>query len=216
MLPKVYICFMYIPTKFELKDHKLILEFLQQHPFGTLAVNGTDGFPVLVHIPFSCRFGETKNCLEFHVASENEIVPAIQHALRGKMIVLGAHGYVSSSVYTHINVPTYNYQAVHVSGKLEKLSDPELQDHLTELVAAFESGRENKLQMDQWPVELIEAYQKEITGFRLEIEQTEAAFKLSQNRNETDFNRILEDLSTRTPGEKQLAEAMKHAKCPVQ
>ncbi|MDR0802173.1 FMN-binding negative transcriptional regulator [Fluviicola sp.] len=207
---------MYIPTKFELKDQKLILEFLQQHPFGTLAVNGADGFPVLVHIPFTCRFGEVKSCLEFHVAFENEIVPAIRAAGRGKMVVLGAHGYVSSSVYTHVNVPTYNYQAVHVSGKLKELDDSELQNHLTQLVDAFESGRKNKMRMDQWPAGLIEAYKKEITGFRIEVERTEAAFKLSQNRNEIDFDRILNDLSDRTLEEKQLAEAMKQTKCPVQ
>lgn len=216
MLPKVYICFMYIPTEFELKDQKLILEFLQQHPFGTLAVNGEDGFPVLVHVPFTCDFGAEKNLLEFHVASENEIVTAIRDAGQGTMIIQGAHGYISSSVYTHTNVPTYNYQAVHVSGKLEVLNDSELQEHLTQLVDAFESGRENKLHMSMWSADLIDAYKKEITGFRIRIQRTEAAFKLSQNRNEVDFNRIVDDLSSRTYEEKQLAEAMKHTKCPIQ
>lgn len=216
MLPKVYICFMYIPTEFEIKDQKLILEFLQQHPFGTLAVNGAGGFPVLVHVPFTCRFGETIKQLEFHVASENEIVAAIAAAGQGKLIVLGIHGYISSSVYTHTNVPTYNYQAVHVSGKLEVLNDLELQEHLTQLVDGFESRRDYKVHMDVWPADLIEAYKKEIVGFRLEIRQTEAAFKLSQNRNEVDFKRIVDDLSTRTYEEKQLAEAMKHTKCPIQ
>ena len=125
---------MYIPTEFELKDRKLILAFLEQHPFGSLAVNGTDGIPAIVHIPFSCEFAGSVKCLEFHVAKENSIVPAISNAGQGKLIVLGAHGYISSSVYTHVNVPTYNYESVHVSGKIEHLTPAGLKQHLAKLV----------------------------------------------------------------------------------
>ncbi|MNR32624.1 hypothetical protein D3C85_1502250 [compost metagenome] len=49
----------------------------------------------------------------------------------------------------------------------------------------------------------------------MELNQVEAAFKLSQNRNEVDFQRILDDLSTGNEEEKQLAEVMKQTKCPI-
>lgn len=215
LIPKWYICFMYIPKDFELKDQELILTFLEQHPFGSLAVNGSDGIPALVHIPFTCKFNDSRNCLEFHVAKENSIVSAIREVNQGKMIVLGAHGYISSSVYTHINVPTYNYEAVHVSGRIVRLTQAELKDHLSSLVDSFEANRENKLKMSQWPADLIDSYLQEIIGYRIEIQELEAAFKLSQNRNEVDFNRILEDLNTRTSNDQQLAEAMKQSKCPI-
>lgn len=131
------------------------------------------------------------------------------------MIVLGAHGYISSSVYTHVNVPTYNYESVHVSGKINRLTESEMRDHLSKLVASFEAGRENPLTMNQWPADLVEAYIREIVGYRLEIQQLEAGFKLSQNRNEIDFNRILANLDTRTSNDRELAQAMKLAKCPI-
>ena len=206
---------MYIPKDFELKDQELVLQFLEQHPFGALTINGSDGFPALVHIPFTCEFEDSRKFLEFHVAKENTIVSAISAMGKGKMIVLGSHGYISSSVYTHVNVPTYNYEAVHISGMVEELTDQELKNHLTKLVDSFEANRENKVRMNQWPADLIDSYRKEIVGYRLEMEQVEAAFKLSQNRNETDFNRILEDLNTRSTTDQQLAEAMKQAKCPI-
>jgi transcriptional regulator len=217
---------MYIPKDFEMKDQELILAFLEQHPFGSLAVNGPDGIPALVSIPFTCEFNESGNCLEFHVAKENPIVSAIREVNRGKMIVLGAHGYVSSSVYTHINVPTYNYETVHVSGRIVRLTQPELKDHLSKLVDSFETNRANKIQtssglsvatvrMSQWPADLIDSYLEEIVGYRLEIQKSEAAFKLSQNRNEVDFNRILDDLTSGTSNDQQLAEAMKQSKCPI-
>lgn len=207
---------MYIPKDFELKDQEMVLKFLEQHPFGSLTVNGMDGFPAVVHIPFTCEFTDSAKCLEFHVAKLNPISSAISKEKQGKMIVLGAHGYISSAVYTHVNVPTYNYEAVHVSGKLEELTEQELTIHLNRLVDSFESDRENKVHLSQWPQDLIEAYLQEIVGYRIEIQQFEAAFKLSQNRNEVDFNRILADLNIRTSNDRQLAEAMKHAKCPVQ
>lgn len=215
LILKWYICFMYIPKDFELKDRELILAFLEQHPFGSLAVNGSDGIPVIVHIPFTCEFENSVNFLEFHVAQENSIVSAISEANQGKMIVLGAHGYISSSVYTHVNVPTYNYESVHVSGKIVKLTHSELKNHLTKLVDFFEANRENKVQMSQWPGDLIDAYMQEIVGYRIGIQQLEAAFKLSQNRNEVDFNRIIADLNTGTTNDQQLADAMKQSKCPI-
>jgi transcriptional regulator len=206
---------MYIPKDFELKDQELVLKFLEEHPFGSLVVNGPDGFPAAVHIPFTCEFNRSANYLEFHVAKANSIAAAISEVNQGKMIVLGAHGYISSSVYTHVNVPTYNYEAVHVSGKIKQLTESEMKNHLTRLVEVFEAGREHKLNMAQWPTDLIDAYMKEIVGYRLEIQQLEAAFKLSQNRNEVDFSRILADLDNRTSGDQQLAQAMKQAKCPI-
>lgn len=205
---------MYIPKDFELKDQELVLKFLEQHAFGTLTVNGSDGFPAAVHIPFTCEFEGGTKFLEFHVAKANTVLPAISAAKKGKLIVTGAHGYISSSVYTHVNVPTYNYEAVHVSGGMEELIPQELKNHLTKLVDTFEAGREDKVQMSQWPIDMIDAYMQEIVGYRIEIQQLEAAFKLSQNRNETDFNRILDDLNTRA-NDQQLAEAMKQAKCPI-
>ncbi|WP_430403930.1 FMN-binding negative transcriptional regulator [Fluviicola sp.] len=206
---------MYIPKDFELKDQELILAFLEQHPFGSLAVNGPDGIPAIVHIPFTVEFVSPGKYLEFHVAKENTIVSAISETGHGKMIVLGSHGYISSSVYTHVNVPTYNYESVHVSGKIEQLTQSELKNHLTKLVDSFEANRENKVHMSQWPTDMIDAYMQEIVGYRIEIQQLEAAFKLSQNRNEVDFNRILADLNTGTVNDQQLAEAMKQTKCPV-
>jgi transcriptional regulator len=206
---------MYIPKEFELKDQKSILEFLEQHTFGSLLVNGADGFPAVVHIPFTCEFKDSTNYLEFHVAKENTIGEELKGSNRGKMIVLGEHGYISSSVYTHVNVPTYNYQAVHASGSIQQLNQTELKSHLTKLVDQFEVERENQVRMNQWSADFIDAYLQGIVGYRIEINHLEAAFKLSQNRNEVDFNRIVADLNSGNNSEKQLAEVMKQTICPI-
>jgi predicted FMN-binding regulatory protein PaiB len=50
-------------------------------------------------------------------------------------------------------------------------------------------------------------YFKEIIGFKITSYKTEAAFKLSQNRNEADFQAIIEDLK-KDPSNHSLVRAM--------
>ncbi len=51
------------------------------------------------------------------------------------------------------------------------------------------------------------AYRKEIIGIRVEIENIEGAFKLSQNRNARDIHSIITDLQEND--QRKLAEEMK-------
>jgi transcriptional regulator len=56
---------------------------------------------------------------------------------------------------------------------------------------------------------MMEAYTNEIVGLRLNVFKVEAAFKLSQNRNEEDYQAIIQDLSKGNCNEQTLAEEMK-------
>lgn len=199
---------MYIPSEFELTDQAIIFEFLQQHSFGALVVQGNNELPVIAHLPFSVRMEGEKFILEAHLAKVNEQVPFLENGKSAKMIVTGAHGYVSSSVYGHVNVPTYNYQAVHLSGTIEVLTKVELLDQLKSLVANYELNRNQPIDFDLWPAQMITQYMEAIVGFRLTVFKTEAAFKLSQNRNNDDYQRIINDLSQGNANQQVLALEM--------
>jgi len=199
---------MYIPSDFELADQAIIFDFLQQHAFGTLVVNGKTDLPVVSHLPFSVCQVDGKIIVEAHLAKVNEQVVFLENGKSAKMIVTGAHGYVSSSVYGHVNVPTYNYQAVHLSGTLELLTKAELLDQLKSLVTNYESNRDQPIDFDLWPVKMIELYLEEIVGFRLTVFKTEAAFKLSQNRNFDDYQQIINDLNKGNINQQALALEM--------
>ena len=199
---------MYIPSEFELTDQAIIFEFLQQHSFGALVVHGNNELPVVAHLPFSVRQVGEKFILEAHLAKVNEQVPFLENGKSAKMIVTGAHGYVSSSVYGHVNVPTYNYQAVHLSGTIEVLTKVELLDQLKSLVANYELNRNQPIDFDLWPAQMIAQYMEAIVGFRLTVFKTEAAFKLSQNRNNDDYQQIINDLSQGNANQQVLALEM--------
>lgn len=199
---------MYIPEPFQITDSAVIEAFVEQHPFGILLFNGQDGIPVASHIPFLFRKEGEKWLVEGHLAKANPQSSAIRSGNPGKFIINGAHGYVSSGVYGHVNVPTYNYQAVHLSGMLDRLSDADLRKHLVQVVNHFEQNRENPVNVSELPKEMLNAYEQEITGFRLTVFKTEAAFKLSQNRNDADFESIVADLRKGNADQCKLAEEM--------
>jgi transcriptional regulator len=98
---------------------------------------------------------------------------------------------------------------VHLTGTISVMSEQQLLEHLKQVVADFEKDRLQPIDFDQWPLKMIAHLMDEITGFRLAIEKTEAAFKLSQNRNAADFANIIADLEKGNPDQVRLAEEMK-------
>ena len=198
---------MYIPKEFQITDSKEIIDFAQNHPFGVLIQSG-DIEPIGTHLPFLFVEKEDQFIAEGHIARANPHCNFIRTGKTALIILTGPNGYISSSVYTHQNVPTWNYQAVHIYGTLETMTDVELIEHLNQIVDKFEDPRTEKLELASLPQEMLEAYRKEIVGFRLTAYRTEAAFKLSQNRNEIDHQRIIEDLD-QCPMNKDLIAAMK-------
>lgn len=199
---------MFIPHLFREEDEAEINRLLDDYPFGML-VTALEGKIVASHIPMLRRTIAGKMYITSHLAKENEQVKAIEQELNDVLAIFqGPHAYVSSSWYKSENVPTWNYQAVHVYGKLLTVTKEQLIDDLTLLLEKFEQGRERAVLWDA----LSEATKRQvdgIVGFRLRVEKIEAVSKLSQNRNDIDYNRIIEKLETGSEMERLVAEEMK-------
>jgi len=196
---------MYIPPEFKITDETVIENFLREHNFGLLTTQFEDGFPLAAHLPFLMEKKENRYFFYTHLALQNEL----SRLPDGSMVLLvftGAHGYVSSSWYGHPNVPTWNYMAVHINGKIRKQSSDELHNQLRKLTSLHEQSVNGRIHPDELPQTMIHGYLQHIVGFEVEATKIEAAFKLSQNRNEADFNSIINELELRNPA---LADAMK-------
>ncbi|TKI82221.1 FMN-binding negative transcriptional regulator, partial [Bacillus wiedmannii] len=102
--------------------------------------------------------------------------------------------YISSSWYEHEEVPTWNYQAVHIYGKASILDKEELIDELTTMLKKYEEHRKNPILWDKLSPALLETELKGIVGFKIKVGDIQAAYKLSQNRNETDYINIIDKL----------------------
>lgn len=186
---------MYIPREFKETNQAEILHFIGKNALGIL-VNSTGVFePLVSHIPFISSLENDEIILEGHLSIHNPHAEQIKKGKTALVIFQGPNAYISSSVYTHENVPTWNYQAVHVYGTVEILTKDALQLHLAQAVDFFESGRENKLTYSNFSKSMLDSYLNEIIGFRLRAYKVEAAYKMSQNRNSADFHNIITDLN---------------------
>lgn len=185
---------MHVPREFSVKNFTEILHFLDNNSFGTLIIANDTHEPIATHIPFLIDAENETLILEGHLAKANQQSLLLNNGKPVLAIFQGPDAYISSAVYSHQNVPTWNYQSVHVYGKVEILTDQELIQHLSTMVDKNESKREKPLEYDKIPDEMLIAMRREIVGFRIKSYKLEAAYKLSQNRSDKDFENIIHDL----------------------
>jgi transcriptional regulator len=197
---------MYIPDEFKINDPEEIEQFLLQNPFGILISNGSGLEPMATHIPFMIRRVDRDFILEAHLSNSNKQADLLRKGKNVMVIFQGPHAYVSASVYEKENVSTWNYQAVHLYGTLNVLNPSETDMHLNELLANFEGQRPNGLNYNTLSKEMLSQYKNEIIAFRVKTYRTEAAYKLSQNRSQTDQKNIVIDLSQQASNSKLIDE----------
>lgn len=199
---------MYIPKYFKVSDFDEIAEFVRQNSFGTL-VTTKKGKPIATHIPLQLIKQEEDYFITGHMAYGNPQWRTFETFEEVLVMFQGPHAYISSSWYEEENVPTWNYQAVHLYGTAQLLTEEELIQDLTSLMQKYESRRENPVLWDKLSPALLEKELKGIVGFKIPVREVQAAYKMSQNRNETDYKNIIQRLQQEEePASKQLAGVM--------
>ena len=183
---------MYIPELYKNENQKDIQKFIHQNGFGIL-VNQTDGKLWATHIPFLLEEKYEKQILVGHVSRENPQAKSFNDNKEVLVIFLGAHSYISSSWYDHENVPTWNYLAVHVYGKVKLHSLEETIEALKRLVNKYETNSEKPISVNDLSKKtMLQA--KGIISFEIEITSIEAQKKLSQNRDDKNYQTIISEL----------------------
>ncbi|MEY2373124.1 FMN-binding negative transcriptional regulator [Lysinibacillus capsici] len=200
---------MYVPKYYKVSDLEEIKEFIQHNSFATI-VSIRKGKPIAAHIPVLLKKIENDYYLTGHLAYGNPLWKTFEEVQDILVIFNGPHAYISSSWYEHENVPTWNYQAVHVYGKASLIEGIALEQDLTSLLEKYESFRENPVLWDKLSPELLQQEMKGIKGFKIKVEEVQAAYKLSQNRNANDYANIIKELyKEENPHADAVAEAMK-------
>ncbi len=112
-------------------------------------------------------------------------------------------------------VPTWLYQAVHLTGPVRTLSDQELAVQIDALSAKFE-GR--LLPKKPWvsgkmTAARLEAMKKAIVGLEMTVEEVEGSFKLNQHKSETDFAAVGDALALQAEaGARDIAALMREVR----
>ncbi|MBT2626458.1 FMN-binding negative transcriptional regulator [Bacillus sp. HU-1818] len=199
---------MYIPKYYKVTNVDDIWDFVQNNSFGTI-VTTAQGKPIATHLPLQLiKEGDTYY-ITGHIAYGNPQWRTFETCEDVLVMFQGPHAYISSSWYEKENVPTWNYQAVHVYGTASILNEKELKHDLTMLLQKYEKHRKNPVLWDELSPQLLESQMKGIVGFKMKVGEIQASYKLSQNRNETDYMNIIDQLRNEgNLNSKQMAELM--------
>ncbi|WP_396278999.1 FMN-binding negative transcriptional regulator [Bacillus paralicheniformis] len=200
---------MYIPKYFKVENVDEILDFVQKNSFGTI-VTTEQGKPIATHLPLGFNKKGDDYYITGHVSFGNLQWRTFETCQDVLVMFQGPHAYISSSWYGHEEVPTWNYQAIHIYGQASILERDELIEELTIMMGKYEKHRENPILWDNLSPQLLERQLKAIVGFKIKVEDIQAAYKLSQNRNDTDYMNIIDQLQNEgDPHAEQLAAVMK-------
>jgi transcriptional regulator len=194
-------------------DRAASLAFAQARGFGTVCA--WDGSrPIASSLPFLLSYADDGTPhAAFHVARHNPLLKLADGTSSWLMAVNGADAYVSADWYVSPDqVPTWLYQAVHLSGPVRTMTAPELAGHLDALSAKFESWLAPK---PPWTTAEMAAGRREammqaITGLVMTVETIEGSFKLNQHKSDVDHAAVSDALALQADcGARQLARAMR-------
>lgn len=205
---------MYIPKHFKEERLDEVHRIIQAHPFGALVTHGPAGIDA-THIPFELDSGVgPRGVLLAHVSRANPVWKDNRDGDDVLVIFGGTNAYVSPNWYPskhefHRQVPTWNYQLVHVHGKLRIRDDePFLRKIVARLTQTHETwaGESKPWKMEDSEQEYIDKLLTAIVGIEIEVERIVGVSKLSQNKEERDRQGVIAALQER--GNNDTADAM--------
>jgi transcriptional regulator len=201
---------MYVPTL-----------FAEDRPEELQAIIRSSALPVLVsllrdddgarmvatHLPLTLD-GER---LVGHIARANKQWRLLDTTAESFAIFSGVDGYVSPSYYatkqeTGRVVPTWNYEAVHVYGRLEIIEDTaRILEVVTNLTNRYEQPRQKPWKVSDAPDDYIASQLRAIVAVVLHITKMIGVRKLSQNKTTADRDGVVAGQTVDNPA---LAERM--------
>ncbi|WP_027578228.1 FMN-binding negative transcriptional regulator [Bradyrhizobium sp. Ai1a-2] len=208
---------MYTPPPFK-PDRAASLAFAEARGFGLVCA--WDGAkPIASLLPFYLSYAAdgTPRAV-FHLARHNPLIK-LAGTSSWLLAVTGSDAYVSADWYVSPDqVPTWLYQAVHLSGPVRPLSDDELAVQIDTLSAKFEN---RLLPKKPWTsskmtAARLEAMKKAIVGLEMTVEEVEGSFKLNQHKSETDYVAVAGALASQADADaRQIAHLMRQARPQV-
>ena len=189
---------MYTPPAFKVHP-ALALAFAAARGFG-LIVSCDGGRPLASSVPFLIeeRPGNSPR-VTFHVARGNPLAQLAEKRGTWLLAVQGADAYVSAAWYASADqVPTWLYEAVHLSGPVAVVPAEHARAHLDALTARFEAGVEAPWTAERVSPQRLEQLQGAIVAIEMLVEEIEGKFKLNQHKNDADHVAVASQLSVQS------------------
>jgi transcriptional regulator len=196
---------MYTPDHFVEDDLPTLHAFLCRHSFATLVSASAHEPPFATHLPFVLDSGRGAfGTLIGHVARANAHWRAFDGRTPALAVFSGAHAYISARWYPSAKqVPTWNYEAVHVVGTPHVIDDP---TRVFELLRELMLGNEATLpeaaralgkgprDFVDIPYDHLDKLMRRVVAFEMPIERLEGKRKLSQNKRPSERRALIAGL----------------------
>lgn len=186
-------------------DRALLESLVEEVGFGMVFATTPDG-PRVAHTPL---VSTGDGAVQFHLSRGNALARHLD-GMTALALVNGPDGYVSPRWYADgAQVPTWNYVALEMEGRVRRMDEDGLLGHLEALVTRQEarvSGGE-AWTMDKVPPASLRRLLNGIHGFELEVQAWRPTFKLSQNKPAADRAAVAAGLEGE--GSRALAQLMR-------
>ena len=185
---------MYLPPHFEEVDEDVIANLIEQFPLATIVCQ-KDGEFIANHIPL---LRNDTNSYLGHVAKANSLHTVFPNGMSAIAIFNAENSYISPNWYptkqkTHLQVPTWNYQVVHLKGQIifdnSKKAKLLAVGKLTKMYEKIYSGKK-EWKMSDAPKDFMEQMLQNIVAFDFHVESVTAKSKVSQNKDKEDYDSV--------------------------
>ncbi|HEY7346728.1 MAG TPA: FMN-binding negative transcriptional regulator [Ktedonobacterales bacterium] len=186
---------MYIPPAFREDDLAALHALMREYSFAVV-VTQQASVPIATHLPLLLESERGPyGTLLGHMARANAQWSGFTGEQEALVIFQGPHAYITPSWYEPgLHVPTWNYATVHAYGKPRVMKDQAALIRLLHAsVQTYEAGFAQPWKLEL-PTDFFLSKLKGIVGFEMEITRLEGKFKLSQNRSETERERVAAEL----------------------
>jgi len=181
---------MYPPPHHQTQDLQKMIAVIKAYPFGML-VSAVDGKPFVTHIPII--YNDDTGKLVAHIDKYNPQVATLQDGVEVTVVFRGPDTYISPSVYTTKQLPTWNYIFVHVTGTISLINDPEKAKETMVAMTTFLEAPEHKFKLEKENTRMHRMVNY-IQAFDITITSWDGKFKLSQDKNEQDYENAKQEL----------------------
>ncbi|WP_299387129.1 FMN-binding negative transcriptional regulator [uncultured Lacinutrix sp.] len=171
----------YPPKHHQDNDRNHIINVIKTYPLATL-VSVKDNEPIITHLPLILK----NDKLVGHIDIYNPQTELLKGNNDVTILFYGPQCYISPSIYSTTQLPTWNYIRVHLKGKVNAIESTEnLKESLIDMTEFLEAPDHKYVLGADNP--RLDANLNYIKMFEIEIESWEGKFKLSQDKHPKDI-----------------------------
>ena len=166
-----------------------MINVIKTYPLATI-ISVKDNTPFITHLPLI--YNET-NKLIGHIDCYNPQAELLNDNNPVTIIFSGPQCYISPSIYSTTQLPTWNYIKVHLKGTVKAINDAEaIKQSMVEMTNFLEQpNHKYSLDINNSRMDSLVNY---IKGFEINITNWEGKFKLSQDKKPSDINSARQEL----------------------